>query len=54
VRELAARLEAVADSGTPAGARVASAAASASRDGDGDGSYEPTGVEVWHEQQSDG
>jgi len=52
VRELAARLEAVAESGTPAGARVASAAASASRDGDEE--YEPTGVEVWHEQQSDG
>lgn len=52
VRELAARLEAVADSGTPAAARVASATASATRDGKD--APEPTGVEVWHAQQSDG
>src|ERR1700751_3705277 len=52
VRELAARLEAVADSGTPAAARVASATASASRDGSEE--HVPTGVEVWHEQQADG
>jgi len=52
VHELAARLEAVADSGTSAAARVASATASATRDGNGE--HEPTGVEVWHEQQADG